>query len=599
MQTSNKKQASLGGFKALYPYVSLLRGQEFDIVLTSILMLSSTAVTLTIPVYAGRFVDTLGRSTEAIAMHSLPLDHLFFLILLLILQLLGTFFSAVVSARLGLRTVTRLRQRIFSHILELPALYFSGQKAGDLSSRVTSDVGGIQYMLTNGAFGFVRALLTLLGAIILMLNLNPRLTVAVLVLIPLTILLARIFGSRLQKLSRRMYDELGKVSSHVQETVGGIRSLKVYNAQPHESERFQSMTNSYMAAGMSRAWLSAAFSSGMQMSTWITLLAIVIYGFALTTRGQTSSGELVAFLLLAVRVAMPLGSLSNLFTSAQGAIAAAGRLDEILTMNTERQPGAPTPPPISRPPSVSLENVSFSYPSTDSRVLDDLSFEIRRGQMVGIVGPSGAGKTTLASMLLGLFPATTGQLYLDDIPYPGYDLSDLRSRMAWVAQDPILHDLSLAENIRFGLDSATEAEVHEAARKAEVLEFADKMPDGLDTLCGERGGRLSGGQRQRVALARAFLRNPGFLILDEPTSALDAASEESIRRAMRNVMAGRTTVIIAHRFSLVRDLDLILVMAEGKIVQKGTHNVLMANGGLYRTLFELQQGDRNPNPDRA
>lgn len=588
MQKKDQPKPSIRNIKALRPYLTLLQGQYFDLGLTLFLMLAATAVTLTIPVYAGRFVDSI---QDQGGISSLSKTHLVVLIALLIIQLLGTFFSAVVSARLGLRTVTKLRRRIYSHLLELPALFFSGQKAGDISTRVTSNVGAIQSMLTGGIFSLVRAVLTLLGSIILMVNLNPKLTLAVLLLIPASIGLAQVFGGRLQKLSRSMYDEMGKVSSQVQETVSGIRSLKVYNAQTHESERFDEMITDYQKAGLKRAWLSAGFSSGIQMSMWITLLAIVIYGFTLLNSGQTTSGQLVAFMLLAIRVAMPLASLSNLFAQAQGAIAAAGRLDDVFALEPERRPGTPSPQPISTPPSLSLENLSFAYPEAEQNVLQDLNLEIPRGSRVAIVGPSGGGKTTLAGLLLGLFPPTEGHISLDDKPYDQYDLSELRSRMAWVSQDPVLYDLSIADNIRFGMKTATEEQVKRAAEQAEVLEFTNDFPDGLDTMCGERGSRLSGGQRQRVTLARAFLRNPGLLILDEPTSALDAASEESIRQAMRKLMDGRTVVVIAHRFSLIKDLDRILVMNQGKLVQQGSHEELMAEGGLYRTLFELQQGE--------
>jgi subfamily B ATP-binding cassette protein MsbA len=582
---------SIRNIKALRPYLSLLRGQTLDLSLTATLMLASTAVTLAIPIYAGRFVDAI-KGSDGLA--TLMRSHLGVLVLLLVLQLLGTFFSSVVGARLGLRTVTRLRQRIYSHLLELPALFFSGQKAGDISTRVTGDVGAIQSMLTGGVFTLAKAVLTLLGSLVLMINLNPRLTLAVLLLIPATIILSQVFAGRLQKLSRTMYDDLGRISSHVQETVGGIRSLKVYNAQTYESRRFHTMITDYQKAGLRRAWLSAGFHSGIQMSMWITLLAIVIYGFTLMNTGRTTSGDLVAFLLLAMRVALPMASLTQLFASAQGAIAAADRLDDVLALATERAPGAPSPAPISTPPALTLEGMSFTYPGTERPVLDGLDLDIAQGQLVGIVGPSGGGKTTLAGLLLGLFPPSEGRLLLDGKPYQDHDLSELRSRMAWVAQDPILYDMSLADNIRFGLTEATDEQVRQAARQAEVLEFADKLPDGLETSCGERGNKLSGGQRQRVALARAFLRNPGLLVLDEPTSALDAASEESIRQAMLTLMAGRTAVVIAHRFSLVKDLDLILVMNEGRLVQQGSHPELMAQGGLYRTLFELQQGE----PDR-
>jgi len=235
------------GFTALRPYLSLLKGQELSLLAVTLLMIASTAISLAIPIYAGRLVDATGAAAAGTS----PLGGrgLAALIILLILQLGGTFFFTVISARLGLRTVTRLRQRLFAHLLELPSLYFTEQKAGDISSRVTSDVGSIQYLLTTGLVSLARALLTLIGALILMFNLNPRLTTVVLLLIPSTILLVRVFGSRLQMLSRTMYDELGRISSHVQETVGGIRTLKVYNNQNHEERRFDGMVGNYLAAG--------------------------------------------------------------------------------------------------------------------------------------------------------------------------------------------------------------------------------------------------------------------------------------------------------------------------------------------------------------
>ena len=577
-------------FRALRPYLVLLKGQEFNLLGAALLMIASTAVSLAIPVFAGRFVDAMGST--AAGGSPLTSRNLTFLILLLVLQLCGTFSFTVVSARLGLRTITRLRRRLFAHLLELPSLYFTDQKAGDLSSRITSDVGSIQYMLTSGLVSLARALLTLVGALILMFNLNPRLTVLVILLIPTTILLVRLFGARLQKLSRSMYDELGRISSHVQETVAGIRTLKVYNNQFHEEQRFDGMITTYQAAGMQRAWLSAALESTIQISLWVCLISIMVYGFTLTARGETSGGELVAFLLLAFRVATPLSSMTSLYSSGQGAIAAAGRLDDIFAIPTERQPGAPVPPPCHGATGITLQDVTFRYPGThnDLMTIDGMNVTINPGQWVGIVGPSGAGKTTLAGLIMGLFPPSTGQLLMDDRPYTDFDLAELRSRMAFVAQDPMIYDLSLAENIRFGLQDATDAEIQQAALQAGVMEFADRLPDGLQSLCGEGGAKLSGGQKQRISLARAFLRNPGLLILDEPTSALVAASEQAIQTSLRELMTGRTTLVIAHRFSLVRDLDLILVVSEGKIVESGNHQSLMDAAGVYQHLFDLQQG---------
>ena len=592
--TQESSTIERSGLRALLPFTSLLQGQYPTLVGAISLMLLSTAVSLAIPLAAGQLVDAFrDGAMDSSILESLPAQRGWVIGLLLLVQLASAFFFTVLSNHLGLTTVTRLRAMIYAHLLQLPVLFFSRQKAGDISSRVTSDVGSIRYMVTDGLVSLIRAVLTLLGAIILMLNLNPRLSLFVLLLIPATVVLVRLFAARLRKLSRVMYQELGKITSHVQETVGGIRSLKVYNAQTHESERFGRMIHDYRAAGLKRAWLSAAFESAIQISLWICLLAIVVYGFVLMNRGQSTSGDLVAFLLLAFRVAMPLASLSNLFASAQGAVAAAERLNDILALPPERTPGAPAPRASSQAPHLELVDLSFSYGEEGDPVLRGLDLTIGRGQKIGIVGPSGGGKTTLAAIILGLFPPTGGRILMDDRPYPSYDLSVLRSRMAWVSQDPVLYDMSLRENIRFGLDPdlADEASVTRAAEQAHVLEFAEHMPEGLDTSCGERGNRLSGGQRQRVSLARAFLRNPGLLVLDEPTSALDAASESAITQAMHGLMKGRTAVVIAHRFSLVKDLDLIIVLNEGRIVQQGSHSELLDQEGLYRTLYQLQQGN--------
>lgn len=589
MQDKQEKQKGKLSLRVLLPYFHQLKDQKGHLAIILTLMLLSTSVSLAIPIFAGRFVDAI--SEVSVSMPSGP--QILILVGLLLLQMASSFLYQITSARLGLRIVTRLRRQLFAHILELPSLFFSTQKAGDISSRATRDVGAIQSILTGGVVAFLRAILTLIGALFLMLKLNPKLTIVVLLLIPATIGLNRIFGWRLQKLYRLMYDEMGNISSHVQETVGGIRSVKVYNAQNHQNDRFGEMAEQYRRAGLKQAGLRAALESASQISLWICLLAVVIYGFTLTASGETTGGQLVAFLLLAFRVTMPMASLTSLFTSAQEAVAAAGRLDDVFALEPERLPGSRTPAPDSRPVSINMKNVSFRYPGEDGGplILENLNLDIPAGSWVGIVGPSGAGKTTLAGILMALLPPTSGALTMDGRPYSEQDISVLRSHMAWVAQDPILYDDSIRDNILFGLSDISEDKVLDAARRTGVSGFVESFSEGLETKCGERGSRLSGGQRQRVALARAFLRNPGLLVLDEPTSALDAESEESIRVAMREVMADRTTVVIAHRFSLVRDLDLILVVAEGKIVESGNHEELISNSGLYRTLYELQQGE--------
>ena len=582
----------------LRPYWSLLQGQMRILSAVIAIMLAATAVSLAIPVEAGRFVDLLagggglGASPRAVAV----------LGLLLAAQLVGNFLYQYLSNRLGLVTVTRLRRRLFAPLLGLPSLYFTPMKAGELSSRMTSDVGSIQYLLTSGVVSLIRAVVTFIGALVLMFQLNVRLTLVVLFLVPSTILLVSFFGRHLRRLSRRMYDDLGELSNHVQEVAGAIRPIKVFGSEDHEQHRFDERLEGFQTAGVRRALLSSALDSGAQILLWLCLITVVVYGFYLSSQGRASYGELVTFMLLAFRVATPMGALTGLYASTQGAVAAAARLDDVFRSPPETVALAgPTAGGGAAPRTAGLaerglraEDLGFRYGEDDASpwILADISFALAPGERLALVGPSGAGKTTLAGLILRLFDPQRGRLVLDGRPYPDHDLKALRRRLAYVPQDAVLYDASIADNIRFGLVDADESSVRRAAERAQALAFVDRLPEGFATRVGDRGVRLSGGERQRIALARAFLRNPELLVLDEPTSALDAASEEAVRQALAELMRGRTTIVIAHRLSLVRDLDRILVLDGGRAVEQGSHQELLARGGLYAGLYALQQGSR-------
>jgi ABC-type multidrug transport system fused ATPase/permease subunit len=368
---------------------------------------------------------------------------------------------------------------------------------------------------------------------------------------------------------------------------------------------------------MKRAWLTAALDSSIQILLWICLIAVVVYGFYLTGQGGASYGELVAFLLLSFRVAMPLGAMTTLYASAQGAVAAAGRLDEVFRTPREDarpsvalasapaaavdraeapRPRSPSSAAPGRGADIVLEDVGFAYDAAAGPVLDGISLRIPAGAKLGIVGPSGAGKTTLTGLILRLFDPQQGRLLMDDVPYPEYDMRALRASMAYLSQEPILYDDTIEANIRFGLDGIDTGAVREAARRAHALEFIERLPAGFASEVGDRGVRLSGGQRQRIALARCFLRDPRLLVLDEPTSALDAAAEDALQQALRELLTGRTAVVIAHRLSLVRDLDRIVVLSGGRLLEQGTHGELLDAGGLYADLYRLQHGPK-PTPD--
>jgi ATP-binding cassette, subfamily B, bacterial len=419
-----------------------------------------------------------------------------------------------------------------------------------------------------------------------------------------------------------MYDDLGELSNHVQEVAGAIRAIKVFGSQPHEQQRFDDRLRGFYRAGRKRALLQSALESGVQILMWACLIAIVVYGFYLSSQGAATYGQLVTFMLLAFRVAQPLGTLTGLYASAQSAAAAAAasttssarrprRLRWRPLVPRRRAPGAPPlprPGPRACPHEQRLlrrwRRLPAPVPSSWSRTSASATATAQKLRPRSAAspsnwppasvwpwsGPSGAGKSTLACLLLRLFDPQQGRLLLDGKPYPEHDLHALRRRLAYVPQEAVLYDASIADNIRFGLTTATDEQVRQAAARAHALGFIERLPDGFATTTGDRGIRLSGGERQRLILARAFLRNPDLLVLDEPTSALDAASEEAVQRALAELMAGRTTVIVAHRLSLVRDLDRILVLDGGRMVEYGSHTQLLARRGLYAHLYGLQQG---------
>jgi subfamily B ATP-binding cassette protein MsbA len=585
-KTSHEGLRSLG---TLRPYLAYLEGQRRDMAVVVALMIVSTGLSLVIPLIVGRFLDRLVEAGQL--RESLPVLAL--LGGLLLAQLLFTYLGTVLSSRLGWGYVTRLRKQLMAHMLALPCLFFTRQKAGDLASRMTSDVGSIQYILTSGIVSLARAALTLVGAVVLMFLLNRALTLVILVSVPATILLVRMFGRQLQRLSRKLYDELGRINAHVQQVAGAVQVIKVFNNQAHEEARFAGMVERYYADGFRRARLQAALESAAQFLMWVCFIVVMVYGGWLTARGEMTIGDLTTFILYAYRVAYPLGMLTGLYGAAQGAVAAADRLEDVFACAPEAcapearggEAGGGTAPGRG---AITLEDVTFAYDRTP--VIRDLSLRIEAGEWVGIVGPSGAGKTTLTGLIMRLWDPGQGRLLLDGRPYTDLDLAELRGQMAYVSQDPVLYDVTVRENICFGLEGVPDGEVREAARRANALEFIEALPDGFETVTGERGVRLSGGERQRITLARAFLRNPRILVLDEPTSALDARSEEAVREALTALMAGRTAVVIAHRLSLVRDLQRIFVMADGRLAEAGDHDELMARGGLYAGLYRLQHG---------
>jgi ABC-type multidrug transport system fused ATPase/permease subunit len=427
-----------------------------------------------------------------------------------------------------------------------------------------------------------------IGGIIFLLYTSPILTLLMLAVVPPVALGAVWYGRRLRKLSKEVQDALAAASEVAEETISGIRTVRSFTAEPAEKKRYTKETQRSFELARKRALAGGVFMGAAQTGVFASAALVFWYGGHLISRGQMTVGALSAFLVYTLLVAVSLGALADLWADFMKALGAAERVFELLDRVPLMAPaGGLVLPQVAG--AMELEKVSFAYPSRkDVRVLDDVSLRLDPGEIVAVVGPSGAGKSTLAGLIARLYDPNEGRVLLDGHDIRELDVSFLRKQIGTVAQEPILFGTSIAENIRYGRPGASLEEVQDAARTANAALFIERFPEGYETLVGERGVQLSGGQKQRVAIARAVLKDPRILVLDEATSALDAESEHLVKEALERLMRGRTTLIIAHRLSTVKDAHRVLVIDGGRIVQSGAHADLLREDGLYRRLVERQ-----------
>lgn len=511
-----------------------------------------------------------------------------------VLALLGIFalsalFSAAQSyllARVGASVVADLRRGVFAHLLTLSPRFFGDHKTGDLTSRLTSDVATVQTVTSTGLAQLISQSFTLLGSAALLILTSPRLSLLTLVIIPFVIGTAFALGGRIRRVSRGVQDAVAGANADAEEAISGIRVVQSFTAEGLERERYDRGVGLAFGAALKRAHLQALMAGSMSFLTFAALALVLWYGGRQVMSGALSPGQLVTFLFYAVQVGGAVANLTALFNQIQEALGASSRLFELLDEHSDLpEPTSPLPLPPSAG-AVAFEGVSFRY--GEAAVLRGLSFSVPAGQIVALVGPSGAGKSSLVNLIPRFWDASEGRVTLEGQDVRAYALSDLRRQVGLVPQETLLFSGTVAENIRYGRPDAARQEVEEAARAANAHGFIQELPEGYDTLVGERGVKLSGGQRQRVAIARALLKNPRILILDEATSALDNESEALVQAALERLMQGRTTFVIAHRLSTVRGADRILVLDRGRIVQDGPHAQLYGEAGLYRDLYDLQ-----------
>jgi len=574
-----------GPLLTLAPYVLRYRGR---IAAGLAALLVAALATLAVPLAVRRMID-FGFSPE-----NAGFINLYFEMMLVVAAVLASA-SALryyLVITLGERVVADLRAAVFAHVMTLSSAFYDVQRVGEIVSRLTADTTQIKATFGASASIALRNLMLFVGAAVMMVVTSPRLSALVMFAIPLIVLPLVAFGRLVTRRSRATQDTLADATAFAAEAIGAVRTLQAFTGEAAARGRFiEAIERSFVAARNStkaRAWLTVAII----FLVFASVVGILWTGAHDVLAGRMTAGRLSQFVLYAVFAAGALGELSQVWGEVAQAAGAAGRIAELLQIQPQiRRPSHPVPLPLPQRGEIRFEGVSFAYPTRpETRVLDGISFLIKPGERVAVVGPSGAGKSTIFHLLLRFYDPDEGRIRLDGVDLVTADPMSVRERLALVPQDVVIFAVSVRENIRLGRLGASDAEVEKAGALALVDEFVRTLPQGYDSPVGERGVTLSGGQRQRIAIARAILRDAKVLLLDEATSALDAESETLVQEALERSMEGRTSLVIAHRLATVLGADRILVIDRGRIVEEGTHASLVAKGGLYARLAELQFG---------
>lgn len=547
----------------------------------------SSLLGLVFPNFVGRLIDgALSEARSAAALDRIALG----LIVIFALQAVFNYLNTYLLVRVGQGVVADLRKALFSHLLTLPVRFFENRKTGEITSRLTSDASTVQNAVSGSLVQFINQAITLIGGIVIIFVTSWKLSLVMLSVVPVVILLASFAGRRLRKLSTQVQDKLAEANANAEEAIVGVRVVQAFTAEQVETHRYgQRILEALELAVRVGSLRAAYFGAGISFATFTSLALVIWFGGRLVLAGEMTVGALVSFLFYTFFVAISIASFTGLYATFQETLGASRRIFTLLDEQSEIKAESPTSNLGEVRGQVSFENVSFRYGDRgDTQVLQGVSLQAHPGQVVALVGPSGAGKSTVVSLIPRFYDPSAGRILLDGINIRQVEPLELRQHIAIVPQETQLFSGSIEENIRYGKPQATQAEVLEAAKAANAHEFISAFPQGYQTLVGERGVKLSGGQRQRVAIARAILKNPRILILDEATSSLDSESEALVQEALDQLMKGRTTFVIAHRLSTVRNADLIVVLDQGQIVQHGTHEELLAQGGLYKDLYELQ-----------
>ncbi len=591
---SEKVKLTKDSYKQAKNFLSFVRPYAAMYFIGFIFLLLSSGVSASLPVFLGQILgaDSSEFSTN---WEFGSTDNIYgvltLLAVILPLQAVFSFFRIITFHYVTHNSLKDMRQKAFEVLIKSPMAYFDSSKTGETISRISNDTEQIQETLTTTVAEFFRQFLIVIVGIVFIFKISPRLVLIMLAVIPIAAITAMLFGKFIKKISKSAQNETAKSNNILEEALVGIKSLKAYANEFIELKKY-----SIAVSNVKRYNMKAAVWRGMFVAFIITIMVgaivfIIWQGIEMVQTGDIQEKQFFQFILFTVMLGTSIGSLPDLFAKIQKSIGATEHLMTIIQQETE-EIDASSPVSIEKflNGDIELNNLQFAYPSRkEVQILNGLNLKIKAGEQIALVGSSGSGKSTIASLLLQFYKLDGGTISFDGKNASEYAINELRSQMAFVPQEVILLGGTIEENIKYGKPNASHEEVIEAANKANALEFINGFPDGFETIVGDRGIKLSGGQRQRIAIARAILRDPAILILDEATSALDSESEVAVQDALNKLMKGRTSVVIAHRLSTIKNADSIVVMDQGKIVEQGTHDELVAiENGVYRNLSQLQ-----------
>jgi ATP-binding cassette subfamily B protein len=581
---SRPKSRRVGALAALAPFLAPYRAL---IAAAGVALVLTAGVSLILPIAVRRVVDGFGEGVEL-------LDSYFAAALgIAALLALGTGLRFWLVTRLGERVVADIRRALFDRILGLSPAFYERMMTGEVLSRLTTDTTLVLAVIATSVSVALRNILILAGGLVLLAVSSAKLTGLVLLVVPGVIVPIIVLGRRLRGLSRQTQDWIAASSGNAAEALGAVQTVQAFTHEGASRAEFARITEASFDAARRRIATRAAMTVIVIFLVFAGIVGVMWVGAQDVRAGVITPGELVQFVIYAIMVAAAVGALSEVWGELQRAAGATERLVELLgATDTVRDPDHPVALPRPLRGEIAFEDVGFAYPTRPgAAVLGGIGLHIRPGETVALVGPSGAGKTTILQLILRFYDPEAGRITLDGIDLRDMARADFRGAMALVPQDPVIFSTSARENIRFGRPDATDAEVEAAARAAAAHDFIARLPEGYATVLGERGMLLSGGQRQRVAIARAILRDAPVLLLDEATSARDAESERAVQAAVERLAEGRTTIVVAHRLATVKRADRIVVLDRGRIVAQGTHDSLVAEGGLYARLARLQFTD--------